>query len=225
MRRGILMVVANVGGGDEAEFNRWYDCEHIRERVAIPGFLSAQRYVSTSDSRWKYLALYETESLQTLRSPAYLEALANQTELSKSILARFRDPQRSVGERTCTAGYGTGGVVSIARIRPKPGMGAALRRALSAEILPQLVRQEGAIRASLVECDPALSRPVAEHPKGGLDVIRPDDWLLTVDAAGAEPARFDAAALAGAEPVETLEPIGTFRLLWDLHRSDLEGAP
>jgi len=94
------MVLANVEPESEAEFNRWYDREHMRERVEVPGFLSAQRYLSAGPSPWKYLATYETESLQTLRSPAYTNALARQSSWSKRTLGKFKDPQRCVGERT-----------------------------------------------------------------------------------------------------------------------------
>jgi hypothetical protein len=31
---------------EEAKFNDWYDQEHIPLRVAIPGFVSAQRYLA-----------------------------------------------------------------------------------------------------------------------------------------------------------------------------------
>ena len=36
----------NIDAAHEAEFNRWYDREHLEERVAIDGFLEARRYVA-----------------------------------------------------------------------------------------------------------------------------------------------------------------------------------
>ena len=221
MRRGVLMVLANVAPGNEAEFNRWYDREHMRERIEIPGFLSGQRYVSTGKSRWKYLATYETESLETLRSDVYRKALANQSDWSKTILTKFRDPQRSVAERTCRLGYGIARTVSLTRLRPAPTKAETLRQLLSSEILPQLVQTEGMIEASLLEADPLLSRPVAEYPKGGLDVLRPDDWFILVGTSAREAAGIDLSRAIGTDLVETIEEIGAFELLWDLHRSDL----
>jgi hypothetical protein len=215
------MVLANVGLDDEAEFNRWYDREHMRERVEVPGFISAQRYVSDGHSRWKYLALYETEGVSTFHSPVYRQALANQSAWSKQTLARFRDPQRSVAERTCRIGYGIGGTITVTRLRPRADSTDALRRSLSEGLLPRLASQSGVIEASLVECDPVLSKPVAEYPTGGLDVVKPDDWFVLVGGSGRGKTAFD---LAGALPevlVETVERIGSFSLLWDLHRSDL----
>jgi hypothetical protein len=214
------MVLANVGPEDEAEFNSWYDREHMRERVEVPGFISAQRYVSDGSSRWKYLALYETEALATFTSPVYRQALANQSAWSKQILGRFRDPQRSVGERTCRIGYGIGGTVNLARIRPRPGSADALRRSLSVTVLPSLAARAGVVEASLIECDPVLSRPVAEYPKGGLDVIRPDDWFVLVGGTGARETTIEVPGECPEALVETVERIGTFSLLWDLHRAD-----
>ena len=41
---GLLMVWADVPADKEAEFNRWYNEEHLAERLAIPGFLDGARY-------------------------------------------------------------------------------------------------------------------------------------------------------------------------------------
>ena len=41
---GLLMVWAEVPAAKEPEFNRWYNEEHLAERMAVPGFLSAARY-------------------------------------------------------------------------------------------------------------------------------------------------------------------------------------
>ena len=58
----------------EEEFNAWYDTEHLPERLAIPGFRSARRWVRGGT----YLATYELDSPEVLQSP-YLERFRNQT--------------------------------------------------------------------------------------------------------------------------------------------------
>jgi hypothetical protein len=35
---GMLLTSMDIDPADEADFNRWYDREHIEERVAIDGF-------------------------------------------------------------------------------------------------------------------------------------------------------------------------------------------
>jgi hypothetical protein len=48
---GLLMVWADVPADKEEEFNRWYNEEHLQERLAVPGFLSGARYDRAGLSR------------------------------------------------------------------------------------------------------------------------------------------------------------------------------
>ena len=58
---GLLMVWVDVPADKEKEFNRWYNDEHLAERLAIPGFLAGARYEAVKGSP-KHLAYYELES-------------------------------------------------------------------------------------------------------------------------------------------------------------------
>ena len=51
---GILFVWTSADPEHERDFNRWYDREHVEERVRIPGFVSGTRYQSVRGPR-KYL--------------------------------------------------------------------------------------------------------------------------------------------------------------------------
>ena len=55
--------------GREAEFNDWYDTEHIPIRMAVPGFRGAQRYETAEPGG--YLAVYDVESIEVFKSAAY----------------------------------------------------------------------------------------------------------------------------------------------------------
>jgi hypothetical protein len=81
---GLLMVWADVPTDREEEFNRWYNEEHIPERMAIPGFLSGARYEAVKSGP-KHLACYELESAAVLESPAYRRVSANPTPWTKRI--------------------------------------------------------------------------------------------------------------------------------------------
>jgi hypothetical protein len=70
---GLLLVAIDVDPRHEAELNRWYDKEHITERMAIPGFLRARRFVAL-EGRPRYLALYDLASPSVLDSAAYRHA-------------------------------------------------------------------------------------------------------------------------------------------------------
>jgi hypothetical protein len=79
---GLLMVWADVPADKEDEFNRWYNEEHLPERMAIPGFLSGARYEAVKGGP-KHLAYYELESVAVLQTPAYKKVQANPTEWTK----------------------------------------------------------------------------------------------------------------------------------------------
>ena len=66
--KGMLLTSMDIDAEDEADFNRWYDREHLRERVAIEGFLEARRYIAHQGSP-KYLCLYSTADLRGARQP------------------------------------------------------------------------------------------------------------------------------------------------------------
>ena len=79
---GLLMVWADVPSDKEKEFNRWYNEEHLAERLAVPGFLSAARYEAVKGSP-RHLAVYELESPAVLESEAYQRVQAQPTEWTK----------------------------------------------------------------------------------------------------------------------------------------------
>ena len=72
------MVWADVPADKEPEFNRWYNEEHLAERLAIPGFLNGARYEAVKGGP-KHLAVYELESPEVLASAAYKKVATNPT--------------------------------------------------------------------------------------------------------------------------------------------------
>jgi hypothetical protein len=45
--------------GQEAEYNRWYDMQHIPDVLKVPGVKSARRFAADVDGEKRYLALYQ----------------------------------------------------------------------------------------------------------------------------------------------------------------------
>ena len=78
----LLMVWCDVPADKEQEFNRWYNEEHLAERLSVPGFLSAARYEAVKGGP-KHLAYYELEDAKVLESPAYKKVSENPTEWTK----------------------------------------------------------------------------------------------------------------------------------------------
>src|SRR5204862_463111 len=85
---GLLMVWADIDPQYEAEYHRWYDEEHIAHLLAVPGFLSAGSYEALKGSP-KYLALYELEHPDVLRSPAFLEGVRFRMSARPAFIAAF----------------------------------------------------------------------------------------------------------------------------------------
>ena len=67
---GLLLMMTDIDPANEADFNRWYEEEHLAERMAIPGFISARRFTALEGGP-KYLALYDLESPEVLQSAPY----------------------------------------------------------------------------------------------------------------------------------------------------------
>src|ERR687893_3214971 len=68
--KGIFLVYTDVDPQHEAEFNEWYNTEHLAELLAVPGILAAARYEAIKGGP-KYLAAYELEDIEVLHTPAF----------------------------------------------------------------------------------------------------------------------------------------------------------
>ena len=75
----LLVVYTDVDPEHVAEFNAWYDQEHVPERMSAPGFLDAARYEALRGGP-RYLAVYELESIDALHTDEYLRMSNNPTE-------------------------------------------------------------------------------------------------------------------------------------------------
>jgi hypothetical protein len=216
--KGMLLTSMDIDPSDDAEFNRWYDREHLEERVAIDGFLEARRYIAHQGSP-KYLSLYSTETFEVLDSPAYRTALANQTDWSKANIAHFKNMIRAVARITISRGQGRGAALGIVRLRPFAESKDKLRAALKDALDPG--KFDGIISMHLIESDPALSRPIRDDPSapnpGAADCFVLVDGTH-VDAISAIPAnRFTDAAAKTSAVIST----GIYNLMWDLAKSDI----
>jgi hypothetical protein len=216
--KGMLLTSMDIDAPDEAEFNRWYDREHLEERVAIDGFLEARRYVAHQGSP-KYLCLYSVRTFDVLDSPAYHTALKNPTEWSKTTLARFKNMIRAVARITISRGQGRGAALGIARLRPPADGRDKLRAALREALDPGTL--DGIISMHLIESDPVLSRPITEDPP----VADPGagDWFVLIDGTdvNAVAAVLTARVANNAAFKSAVISTGLYNLMWDLAKADL----
>jgi hypothetical protein len=98
---GLLLNSMNVDPAAEAEFNEWYDKEHIPALGAVPGVLCARRFRATSANR-RYVALYHLATPDVQTTPAWKSAA--DTEWTRRMRPHFRDHLRVVCKKYARGG-------------------------------------------------------------------------------------------------------------------------
>jgi hypothetical protein len=215
--QGMLLTSMDIAPEHEADFNRWYDREHLAERVAIDGFLEARRYVAHEASP-KYLCLYSTRTFEVLNSEAYRARLANPTDWSRATMARFENMIRAVARITSSRGVGRGAVLGVVRLRPQASLEDNLRTELTARLDPTGL--DSIISMHLIESDAELSGPTAEIPAA----TGASDWYVLIDGTQASAIsavmamRFTGGAISTA-PIKISS--GVYTLMWDLAKADI----
>jgi hypothetical protein len=88
---GLLVNAMNVDPAREAEFNEWYDHEHIPSLAAVPGTLCARRFRDNKGTH-RYLALYHLASPEVTLTPEWKQAAG--TPWTERLRPHFRDHLR-----------------------------------------------------------------------------------------------------------------------------------
>ncbi|MCC5949145.1 MAG: hypothetical protein JJT89_11885 [Nitriliruptoraceae bacterium] len=70
----------------EADFNDWYDTEHIPARLVLDGFRRADRYVEV-DEPGNYLAVYQLDDMRVLQHPEYRALKEQPSERTATMLS------------------------------------------------------------------------------------------------------------------------------------------
>jgi len=122
--QGILAIFNDCRAGREAEFDAWFQGEHLLERLAVPGFLYGRRHAAISGSAG-YFNFYLVESPGVLTSKPYLERLDNPTPMTKMVMSEiFINMNRTVCHRTLRRGSFRGAYVVTARFNDVPNTAA-----------------------------------------------------------------------------------------------------
>lgn len=192
---GLLMVWCDVPVDKEAEFNRWYNEEHLAERLAIPGFLSAARYEAVKGGP-KHLAYYELESAAVLETPAYQKVSQNPTPWTQrsgpqALATTFiRNVYSMIHPKAPTAAMASAGMapaLQIGRMDVPAEVDAAWNEWYSGIYVPNYEKVPGVIRGRryrAVEGTPAyLTLYEFEHPK----VSETAEWSKQQNASPVSP--------------------------------------
>jgi hypothetical protein len=89
MAKGILIAAMDFSACREDEFHDWYDLEHVPERLRIPGFLNAERWIDVKNPKIA-VATYDLETVGVLQSAPYVAVFRRGITLE-------RDPVGAVG--------------------------------------------------------------------------------------------------------------------------------
>ena len=145
-----------LGGGfdfsaaDEEEFNAWYDTEHVPERLRIPGFINAVRWIG-ADEPTVSLALYDLESLDVLRKPEYhAVSPQNFSPWAQRLLVRkcrriLRFNAEQIGTRKIAPDDAKGLLVFTTNVDPQ--VEAEFNEWYDAEHIPRLAALPGVLMA------------------------------------------------------------------------------
>lgn len=182
--RGLLMVFTDVPAEVEDEYNRWYNEEHIPERLSIPGVLSAARYVALQGGP-KHLAAYELDQPETYYTDVWKNLLNNPTEWSKRmsptvVATKFiRNIYRMIypddlSEETTQAEMSP--TILVGRMSVPPELDAQFNQAYNTERLPECYKVPGYIRNRRFEAVEGSPKYMTVHEMQSVASSESPEW-------------------------------------------------
>ena len=150
MAKGLLFASFDFSPAYADEFHDWYDLEHVPERLRVPGFINAERWIS-DDNPKVAVATYDLDSVDVLQSPPY-KAIGydNASVWTKRVTAIADRILRFTGEQVLpgdvVAPSGAGGLL-VASMNVDPAAEPEFNEWYNAEHLPQLGAVPGVLAA------------------------------------------------------------------------------
>lgn len=208
---GILAIFNDCRAGREAEFEAWFQGEHLLERLAVPGFLFGRRHRAISGTAG-YFNYYLVETPDVLTSKPYLERLDHPTPMTRTIMSEvFVNMNRTVCRRVARRGGFRGAFTVTARFSRSPD------EAVLSGVLEKLTADTAVAGGEIwIALDPA-GMPVSmeEKLRGGDKKIA---GALMIDTLYQDDAETVGAQLAKQFPDAD---VGVFRVLCQIGRGDL----
>jgi hypothetical protein len=185
--RGLLAIWSELDLAREDEFDVWHVQEHLAERVNVPGFLRARRYMRTAPPAPEgaiLLTLYETVDVDVMVSPAYIERLENPTPLTRDTVPLMANMRRSALTLKASRGQGVGGHLAAWQFRPSADHAESARERLIGPVLDMALAPVGVIATHLYEPEVEATRAKDATTEGRATntVVEAPRWLLLVEA-------------------------------------------
>jgi hypothetical protein len=150
MAKGLLFASFDFSTAYEDEFHDWYDLEHVPERLRVPGFINAERWIGDENPKIA-VATYDLETHAVMRSPAY-QAIGgeNLSVWSRRVTAMAKRIMRFEGEQIVpgdvAAPDGAGGLL-VASMNVDPAAETEFTEWYNTEHLPLLGAVPGVLCA------------------------------------------------------------------------------
>ena len=209
---GILAIFNNCKPGREADFEAWFQGEHLEERLAVPGFLFGRRQEALSGLSG-YFNFYVVERPEVLTSPAYLARLDDPTPMTHKIMSGgvFQNMSRTICTRALRRGAFRGAYAVTARFNDEPDMERLTT------LIGELVRDPAIASGEIWRAAGPAGQPVSmeEKLRGGDKKIKA---CLMIDTLRQSDAEKLGARLS--REFATAE-VGVFRVLCQLGRGDV----
>lgn len=184
--RGLLFGRMDIPPELEDEFNDWYNREHLGWRLErVPGFLSGRRYRALEGAP-KYAAVYDLESVDVLRSPAYLKLREEEdtrpTPAYQRIRPCFQNFKRGVYEEitpdaTDYRPPAEGRILLVAMLVPRPEDEDEFNAWYNTEHLPALLSVPGFLTARRFRAVEGEPKYVALYDVTSYDVLKSQAYL------------------------------------------------
>jgi len=156
---GLMAFWSDIDPAYEQRFLEWHNCEHMPERVSVPGFREGRRYHGM-DGAPAYLMMYFTDTADILQSAPYVARLNDPTPWTQESLTHFRNASRNVYDLVGI--LGEGGLVAapyivsirfdIAEAASQPTLEAIENR-----LLPGWAKLDGVGRVRFYAINPRIS--------------------------------------------------------------------
>ena len=192
MAKGILVAAMDFSDCPADEFHDWYDLEHIPERLRIPGFINAQRWISVDNPKVS-VATYDLDEVGVLNSPPYVAiAGANSSPWTKRTgrfrkgLLRFEGEQLFPGDKTAPA---NAAALLVIGMNVAPEHDAEFNEWYNTEHLPALGSVPGTLCARRYRGAGATQRYIALYHFASSDVVRSDAWKTAANTPWTEKLR------------------------------------
>jgi hypothetical protein len=203
---GILAIFNNVAAGREAEFEEWFQHEHLAERVGVSGFLLGRRHEAVRGQP-RYFNFYLTRSAAVLKSEPYLTRLDHPTPMTRITMSEiFKDMIRTVCYRTFRLGAMRGAATIAIRYSERPDQ-HALKSAIE-----RLMQDKAVACGEIWSAVSAREFPISEEERlrGG---DRKIEACLVIETLRVQDAERIATSMSSVFP---RSEIGVYRLLCEL---------